>query len=431
MSPGSIAMIVLSLLVLGGSVLVFARLSGGVSVDLNAVASDVVNLVQRAEETRAEENTPGGNQSQIASGSAGNAASGAAARVPDQEQPAGADTFTMTVGGVIQLAGEVRKNSRSADSKKYDYSDVLMLLQPYFDADLNGVFLENILSDTEKISDVVAPANVAEALKQAGIGMAACGFPRAFELETKGISETRSALTDQSILPIGIREADEQSVIPIRNVNGYRVALLQYTGGVSASVRKNMTKEDLTDMIPEAEEEQIAAEIRTAREQGAQAVVVLLNWGKTGKSPDTNQVSLAAKIAEAGADLIIGAGSRQLQGAEYLAGPEGRQVLCCWSLGSLITGDRGNVRRIAGYLLHVTFSRDGDRARLQKAEYTPVYAWKFKQDGSFFYRCVAANQPAPDGMDNEQQKYMANALQIAETALAGSPVLQRTGKGGD
>jgi poly-gamma-glutamate capsule biosynthesis protein CapA/YwtB (metallophosphatase superfamily) len=192
-----------------------------------------------------------------------------------------------------------------------------------------------------------------------------------------------------------------------------------------------MTKEDLTDMIPEAEEEQIAAEIRTAREQGAQAVVVLLNWGKTGKSPDTNQVSLAAKIAEAGADLIIGAGSRQLQGAEYLAGPEGRQVLCCWSLGSLITGDRGNVRRIAGYLLHVTFSRDEDRARLQKAEYTPVYAWKFKQDGSFFYRCVAANQPAPDGMDNEQQKYMANALQIAETALAGSPVLQRTGKGGD
>lgn len=421
-SLGTVVMGVLTLLVLGGSALVMSRLSGGATVDLNAVASEVVNLAQGNESGSGEEIPLIRKSAENASDSAGKNAPAAVIKEPTNQRERA--SFTLTVGGVMSLAGEVRKNSLSADTKKYDYSDVLMMLESDFHADLNGVFLENLLSDTTKITDTVAPENVGDVLKHAGINLVACGFPKAFDQGEKGISETRMALMERSILPMGLREADEQETFTIRTVNGCQVALLQYTDGVSASVRKTMKKNGLEDMIPAAEEARIVSEIRAAREQGAQAVIVMLHWGKTGKAPEKAQVSLATAIAEAGADLIIGAGSRQPQGAEYLTGPEGRRVLCCWSLGSLITGDRGNVRRIAGYLLHATFRMDADGARLEKAEYTPVYTWKFKQDGSYYYRCVAADQPAPDGMDNEQKTNMEKALSATQTALSGSPVTQ-------
>ena len=419
-------MSVLVLLVLGGSVLVMARLSGGATVDLNAVASEVVNLAQGNGQT---EEVPLIRKSTAApSGETGNSAAGAVVKTPEKAR---GGSFTLTMGGVMALAGEVRKNSQSADSKKYDYSDVLMLLESSFDSDLNGLFLENLLSDTAKISDTVAPENVADVLKGAGINLIGCGFPKAYDQGTKGISDTRMALMERSIRPVGLRDPEEQHEITTRTVNGCQVAVLQYTGGVTSATRKTMTKNGADGVIPAAEAEQIAADIREAREQGAQAVIVLLNWGKTGKAPDKSQTTLAAAIAEAGADLIIGAGSRQPQGAEYLTGPEGRQVLCCWSLGSLITGDRSSVKRIAGYLLHVSFRAEENGVRLEKAEYTPVYTWKFKQDGGFYYRCVAADQPAPDGMDSEQIRNMDKALSETQSALAGSPVVQRAAKGGE
>ena len=425
-SLGTVVMSVLVLLVLGGSALVMARLSGGASVDLNAVASEVVSLArgdgQTGEVPLILKNTA------APAGETGNTAPAAAVRTPEKAQ---SGSFTLTMGGVMALAGEVRKNSQSADSKKYDYSDVLMLLESSFDSDLNGLFLENLLSDTAKISDVVAPENVAEVLKGAGMNLIGCGFPKAYDQGTKGISDTRMALMERSIQPVGLRDPEEQHEITTRTVKGCQVAVLHYTSGVSSATRKTMAKNGAEDVIPAAEAEQIAADIREAREQGAQAVIVLLNWGKTGRAPDKSQITLATAIAAAGADLIIGAGSRQPQGAEYLTGPEGRQVLCCWSLGSLITGDRSSVKRIAGYLLHVSFRAEENGVRLEKAEYTPVYTWKFKQDGGFYYRCVAADQTAPDGMDSEQTKNMAKALAETQSALAGSPVVQRAVKGGE
>ena len=59
-------------------------------------------------------------------------------------------------------------------------------------------------------------------------------------------------------------------------------------------------------------------------------------------------------------------------------------------------------------------------------EYTPVYTWKYKQDGRFYYRCLAADRPAPDGMDAEQQKMMSKALDTVRVAMKDTPVEERT-----
>ena len=97
-------------------------------------------------------------------------------------------------------------------------------------------------------------------------------------------------------------------------------------------------------------------------EQGAAVVVVSLNWGTSGTSKPTNaQRKLAQAIADAGADVIVGAGTRVVQPVTWLthknADGTAAQTLCAWSLGSLLNESRkdGNV---AGMLLQLQISWD-------------------------------------------------------------------------
>ena len=71
-------------------------------------------------------------------------------------------------------------------------------------------------------------------------------------------------------------------------------------------------------------------------------------------------------------------------------------------------------------------SNEQGGALILNPEYTPVYTWKYKQDGRYYYRCLASDQPVPDGMDSEQQKTMAKAEKTVSEALAESPLTLRT-----
>ena len=428
LSAGTVFMLILSAAVICGSALVLGRLSSGASVDLNKLKRNVLNIQDGAPEAPEGETPQAAQQAAQPAAAAGKEKSDPqpAAGKQEETQPAGTGSFTLTLAGTVAFTDEIRKNCRSLDAKDWDFSDIMMLIAPKIDGDVRGAFLENLLSDSDKATDTVAPAQFADVLQEGGFGMAACGFSQAWAKGADGITATRNRLKERGILPLGIRDADAQSQVRTAVYNGVCTAILQYTDTISAKTRKSMEKAGETGMVPAADAEAIAAEIARAREQGANAVIVLMNWGKVGKDPDKNQRALAEAIAQAGADLIVGSGSRVPQAAEYLAGKNGKQVLCVWSLGTLLSGDRPNTRRVSGYLLHVTVRQNASGgAEIEDPRYTPVYTWKYKQDGRFYYRCVAADQPAPDGMDNEQKNTMAKAEEIVRGVLDGSPVKQR------
>ena len=302
-----------------------------------------------------------------------------------------------------------------------------MLLAPQIRSDINAVFLENIISDRHKVSDIVSPGQAATLLTEAGFDMAACGFAQAYSSGRDGVEATLMSLDIRGITALGICYADHTGIQEIRTVKGVRTAFLQYTATVPAKTRKTMDKDGTGGMVPEADPALIRQDIDAARLEGAEAVIVFLSWGKTGSAaPDKTQRELAEKIAAAGADLIIGSGSHIPQTAEYLPGADGKSVLCVWSLGTLISGDRSNIKRISGYLLHVTVHSDGrGGVTVLNPEYTPVYTWKYKQDGRFYYRCIVSDREAPDGMDTEQRKMMVKSAETVETALKDAPLSER------
>ena len=423
LSPGTVLMLAMLVIVLGGSALVLARLSSGASINLDKLKMNTLNLqndpsrIQEREEAQPREvQVPKLQQAE-------NPEPG------KQESTAGQvseKSFTLTIGGSISLSGEVRKNSWNTDTKVADYADVMMLLKAEIRSDVNAAYFENILSDRYKASDHVAPESAAALLKEAGFGMAACGFGQAYANGKDGIESTLSALSRAGISTLGIRSEEDPGKPVIISVKGIRAAFLQYTATIPSKTRKSMEKDGTSGMVPEAEADLITEEIDAARAQGADAVIVLVNWGKTGKEPDKTQRQLAEDIAMAGADLIVGNGSHVPQKAEYLSGRDGGSVLCIWSLGTLLSGDRSNTNRISGYLLHVTVRSNGQGGTdILNPEYTPVYTWKYKQDGRYYYRCIPSAGDAPDGMDNDQKKAMTKSAEAVEKVLQDSPLSLR------
>ena len=58
--------------------------------------------------------------------------------------------------------------------------------------------------------------------------------------------------------------------------------------------------------------------------------------------------------------------------------------------------------------------------------YTPTYIWRYKQDNQYYYRIAVSDQPAPDGMSDDQIGYMQKALTNLQKYLGDSPVTLRT-----
>jgi poly-gamma-glutamate synthesis protein (capsule biosynthesis protein) len=419
-SFGTVAVLAVTLLVLGGCFLVWNRLSDGRTVDLSKLRPESLELTIRT-----------GSPEKISDASGTATPKPAPTAAPATDSPGGSrrKTFTLTAAGTVALEGEVRKNGYYSEAKQYDYYDIMMLLKKELQSDINIVFTENLFMEEEKVSDLISSGAGCAMLKAAGFNIAAGGFSKAFNKGEEGISSTRKMMKENGITPIGIFDGSGESRVLTMDAGGVRTAVLQYTDTVAAATRKNMIKNGTSDMVPAADPETIAADIARAREEGAEAVLVFLNWGKTGKAPDKNMRTLAQQIADAGADLIIGNGSRIVSGAEKLtAGGSGKEVLCVWSLGTTLSGDRTNIKRIAGMLLQATVSVESGHAEITEVCYIPVYTWKYKQDSRFYYRCLAADRPAPDGMDQEQQKMMNRAAETIRNAMKDSPVEERKGE---
>ncbi len=338
-------------------------------------------------------------------------------------------SFTLTIGGSVCMDDAVRKAGYYSDSKKYDFTEMLSLLTDEMTGDMTLLSLENLILPDSKVSSLNAPDAVSDMLRECGVQMVALGFDQVYDKGTDGVQSTLTSLQSRNLTVIGAyasQEAASQSCI--KTLGGVPVAFLHYTESLSTAGTKAMKSGD-SYAVKLANSDTITADITRAREQGAAVVVVSVNWGKSGASkPTSAQTTLAQEIADAGADVIVGTGTRVVQPIAWLTrkSDDGAiaQTLCAWSLGSLLNESRkdGNV---AAILLHLQILWDGERISFGQVSYTPTYIWRQKKDGQYQYRVVASDCDAPGGMSDDQQGYMAKALRNIQSALADSPVVIR------
>lgn len=346
-------------------------------------------------------------------------------------------SVTLTFGGSINMDDLTRKSGYYSDSQKYDFTDNLALIASEMDSDCTLVTLEAITDPQGNVRQIPnAPEEVMDMLAAANVDMVALGYSRAFERGLEGAAATVAQASSRGLQTLGLYDSPEDaSRLRIVDVQGIQVAYLHYATAITNTAKRNLSGDSALWAQPvitvgTSGAEEIAGDIIRAREQGAHVVVVSLNWSGNSNfsTTSTKMKSFMQLLADAGADVIVGAGSKTVREVSWLIGKgddgSTHQTLCVWSLGSLLNGERNN-GNVTGMLLHVQLSLNNGVVNFERVSYTPTYIWRFRQDDYYRYRVVASDQSAPDGMDESQASNAARAFENLRKTLGNSPITLR------
>ena len=156
------------------------------------------------------------------------------------------------------------------------------------------------------------------ALRDAGVDLVTMANNHVLDYGPVGLADTLAAARAARFPYVGIGTVAAAAWAPyVTTIKGMKIAVI----GVS-QVAELASSWVATDSRPgEANAIDLArtlAAVRAARRL-APTVIVFMHWGTEGQAcPDPNQLSLARKLAAAGASIIIGAHAHMLQGSGWL-----------------------------------------------------------------------------------------------------------------
>lgn len=138
------------------------------------------------------------------------------------------------------------------------------------------------------------------------------------------------------------RSAEEMNKVRYFEVRGVKFAFLSYTTYTNINGQTTYGLTMYSDALAQKQ-------INEAR-SNADVVIVSMRWG-TEYSPDINigQDSLGQKLADLGADIVIGHGSHVLEPVKKLSGQGGRETIVWYSVGNFLNAQLETEALIGGF----------------------------------------------------------------------------------
>ncbi len=204
---------------------------------------------------------------------------------------------------------------------------------------------------------------VGDAIVEAGFDVVLHATNHALDKGRKGILNCINYWKNShpDIGVIGINESqEEQNNIYIKEINGIRIAILNYTYGTNGIALPS----DMPYCVNLLDEDKIAKDMEIAK-QSSDFIVVCPHWGTEYTHDETNeQKKWAEYFTELGANLIIGTHPHVIEPVKWVESSNGNRALVYYSIGNFInaTSDygRGVADRMIGAMANVIIARDAD-----------------------------------------------------------------------
>ena len=248
----------------------------------------------------------------------------ASSRAPHQARPASqpvragaaAGSVTLAFAGDVHFAG---RTARLLSDPATAFGPVAGVLRA---ADFAAVNLETSVTSRglpqPKTYHFRTVPSAFTALRDAGVDLVTMANNHVLDYGPVGLADTLAAARAARFPYVGIGTDAAAAWAPyVTTIKGTKIAVV----GVS-QVAELASSWVATDSRPgEANAIDLArtlASVRAARRL-APTVIVFMHWGTEGQAcPDPNQLSLARKLAAAGASIIVGAHAHMLQGSGWL-----------------------------------------------------------------------------------------------------------------
>lgn len=156
--------------------------------------------------------------------------------------------------------------------------------------------------------------------------------------------------------------AEEASRVYVREVNGIRIAMLNYTYGTNG-IPVPEGYEYAVDLMTEATKPKIAEEIARAKEI-SDFVIVYPHWGtEYNLGISDEQTAWAGFFAEQGVDLIIGTHPHVIEPVQWVEASNGHRMLVYYSLGNFVSIQYYNYSMLGG-MAKVSITKDSEGTRI-------------------------------------------------------------------
>lgn len=253
---------------------------------------------------------------------------GPSSRPPPPSLSGGATTRTAAAPTTLTLsfAGDLNFDQQLAallDDPRHRLATVLR--QVLANADLSMLNLETAIttrgSPEPKTYHFRAPASALAAVASTGVDVVTMANNHAVDYGLSAFSDTLAAKDESPIPIVGIgHDAAEAFAPAVLHRAGLSIAIIGSTEIDDLTLNKFPVTESSPGVATNLDPARLLAAVRTAR-RAYDLVVVYLHWGLDYTScPDALQPSVAAKLAAAGADVIVGSHAHRVQGAGWLGG---------------------------------------------------------------------------------------------------------------
>lgn len=205
------------------------------------------------------------------------------------------------------------------------FADVKNVLQ---EADIRFGNLECVLSDNElkniKGKDkgfcLKGPADMVNVLKSVDFNVLSLANNHIYDYDGQGLTDTIHILNSNDIISVGVGESlEEARELKTIDINGTKVGFLAYTdlAYVNFSDKKQIpAASDIKSGVAPRKEEYILEDIDRAKDK-CDLLFISLHWSdEYTHVPKNEQINMAYKIIDAGADGILGHHAHNLQGVE-------------------------------------------------------------------------------------------------------------------
>ena len=184
-----------------------------------------------------------------------------------------------------------------------------------------------------------APESFLGALRNASFDAIVNAQNHIYDTGTLGIMETLDMQNKYQLMHTGAFASSHDKRYILAEINNIKVATLSYFDRARQLMKKaNFTKVGRELLMSIHYEEEIERDIASAKNEGAEFIIVYCHWGREYTHDLTDrQIGFAKEVANAGADFIFGSHSRCVQPYDEIHTADGRSVPVIYSGGNFIT----------------------------------------------------------------------------------------------
>lgn len=320
--------------------------------------------------------------------------------VPQQE------ATLVFVGDAMQHQSQL--DAAHSSGNTYDYSNCFSdIAQWVTDADYAIVNLETTLNGKNYTGYpcFCTPDSYAVALKDAGFDLFLGANNHTLDRSDNGLRRTISVLDSIQVDHIGTYANAQQRTerLPfIKEVNGFKIAFLNYTYGTNGIKIKGNVVVDYIDRAT------IKKDIAAARNAGAEIVCVMPHWGVEYQLTEhSTQRSLAEFLLAEGVDLVIGGHPHVIQPMHF-----SDHKLVVYSMGNFISAMRTRDTR-GGAAVKVLLKRDEQgKAYVDSAGYRLFFTIPNKFTVKFIDEDTDINATIGSAWAPQCREFVASATNI-------------------